>query len=36
MEVFNFIMAIALPALKALLFMVEVVYYVVKTAKELS
>lgn len=30
------IMAIALPALKALLFMVEIVYYAVKTAKELS
>lgn len=36
MEVFNFIMAIALPVLNALLFMVEIVYYVVKTAKELS
>lgn len=36
METFNFIMAIALPALKTLLFMVEIVYYVVKTVKELS
>ena len=36
MEVFNFIMAIVLSVLNALLFMVEIVYYVVKTAKELS
>lgn len=31
-----FIMATLLPVLKGLLFMVEIVYYVVKTAKELS
>ena len=36
MEVFNFIMATALPVLNALLFMVEIVYYVVKIVKELS
>lgn len=36
MEVFNFIMAIVLSVLNALLFMVEIVYYVVKIAKELS
>lgn len=33
---FDSIMAILLPVLKGLLFMVEIVYYVVKTAKELS
>lgn len=33
---FNLIMAILLPVLNALLFMVETVYYVVKTVKELS
>lgn len=31
-----FVMATLLPVLKGLLFMVEIVYYVVKTAKELS
>mgnify|MGYP004655991295 FL=1 len=31
-----FVMAILLPVLKGLLFMVEIVYYVVKTVKELS
>lgn len=36
MSDFVFIMAIILPILNALLFMVEIVYYVVKTAKELS
>jgi hypothetical protein len=36
MEDFDIILAILLPALKALLFMVEIVYYVVKIAKELS
>lgn len=36
MEVFNFIMAIVLSVLNALLFVVEIVYYVVKTAKKLS
>lgn len=36
MEDLNFIMAILLSVLKALLFIVEIVYYVVKTAKELS
>ena len=33
---FDSIMAILLLVLNALLFMVEIVYYVVKTAKELS
>lgn len=33
---FVFIMATLLPVLKGLLFMVEIVYYVVKTVKELS
>lgn len=36
MEDLNFIMAILLSVLKALLFIVEIVYYVVKTVKELS
>ena len=31
-----FVMATLLPVLKGLLFMVEIVYYVVKTVKELS
>ena len=35
MEDLNFIMAILLSVLKALLFIVEIVYYVVKTVKEL-
>ena len=34
MEKFDFIMVILLPVLNALLFMVEIVYYVAKTAKE--
>ena len=34
MEDLNFIMAILLPVLNALLFMVEIVYYVVKTVKD--
>lgn len=36
MSDFVFIMATLLPVLKGLLFMVEIVYYVVKTVKELS
>lgn len=36
MEDLLFIMATLLPVLKGLLFVVEIVYYVVKTAKELS
>lgn len=36
MEEYNLIMAILLLVLNALLFMVEIAYYVVKTAKELS
>lgn len=34
MEDFVSIMAIILPALNALLFVVEIVYYVVKTVKD--
>ncbi len=33
---FNLIMAIVLPVLQSLMFIVETVYYVVKTVKELS
>lgn len=34
MKDFNLIMAIVLPVLNALLFVVEIAYYVVKTVKE--
>lgn len=36
MEQFNFIMAIALPVLQSLMYLAGAVYYIVKTAKELS
>ena len=36
MAEYNLIMAIVLSVLNALLFIVETVYYVVKTVKELS
>lgn len=36
MEEYNLIMAILLPVLQSLMFVAGIVYYVVKTAKELS